>query len=108
MSHPVAIPDSAISLLTAEFLTPAQAASLLKVSRWELASMRLKRQGPPFLLRRRGVVVYPAESFISFLRARPQKDRRGGFDRRELRWSRTALAANSERRENSTCQAGQF
>jgi len=67
-----------ISVLTAEFLTPAEVASLLKVSQWTLAEWRLKRQGPPFILRARGVVVYPAERFISYLRALPQKDRREG------------------------------
>jgi hypothetical protein len=63
-----------ISLLTAEFLTPADVAALLKVSRWTLADWRLKGQGPPFLLKARGVVVYSAESFIKYLRAQPQKD----------------------------------
>jgi len=63
-----------VSLLTAEFLTPAEVASVLKVSRWTLATMRLKRQGPPFMLRARGVVVYPADSFRRYLRELPQKD----------------------------------
>jgi len=62
-----------VSLLKAEFLTPTQVASLLKVSRWTLATWRLKQQGPPFMLMSRGVVVYPAERFKSYLRALPQK-----------------------------------
>jgi hypothetical protein len=74
MGRAVVIPDSTISLLRAEFLTPAQAASLLKVSRWTLADMRRKREGPPFMLARRGAVLYPSESFLRFLRARPQRD----------------------------------
>jgi len=63
-----------VFLLTAEYLSPAEVAGLLKVSRKALADWRLKRQGPPFLLKARGVVVYPAEGFRRYLRALPQKD----------------------------------
>jgi hypothetical protein len=71
------IPDSEIvRMLTAEFLTPAEVAASLKVSRKSLADMRLKRQGPPFELKARRVVVYPAESFRRYLRTLPQKDGR--------------------------------
>lgn len=59
-----------VSILTAEFLMPAQVASMLKVSRWTLADWRLKRQGPPFMLRGRGVVVYPRRLFEVYLRQR--------------------------------------
>ncbi len=65
-----AIPNSEIiSILTAEFLTPAEVAVLLKVSRKALADRRLERQPPLFVLRSRGVVAYPAESFKNYLRA---------------------------------------
>lgn len=64
------IPHSEIvSILTAEVLTPAEVAAVLKVSRKALADWRLKREGPPFYLRSRGKAVYPAESFKTFLRA---------------------------------------
>jgi hypothetical protein len=89
------IPNSEmVRVLTAEYLTPAEVAGLLKVSRKALVDMRLKRQGPPFMLRARGVVVYPAENFIAYLRARPQKDSREGMGRREARWSRAAARPN--------------
>jgi hypothetical protein len=70
----VVMPDSllasseAVNILTAEFLTPAQVAALLKVSRKELADMRVKAVGPPFELRARGVVVYQADSFRRWLK----------------------------------------
>lgn len=76
MTGAAAIADSAISnaevlhALTAEYLRPAEVASLLRVSRKELAVWRLKRRGPPFFLKARGVVVYEAESFRRYLRAR--------------------------------------
>jgi len=73
------LPSSKVlALLTSENLAPGEVATLLGVSRWTLAEWRLKWQGPPFILRARGVVVYPAERFISYLRALPQKDRREG------------------------------
>jgi hypothetical protein len=69
------IPNSEVAhVLTAEFLTPAEVASVLKVSRKTLADWRLKRSGPVFLMRRRGVVVYPTDSFRRYLRALRQKD----------------------------------
>ena len=83
-----------IEFLTAEYLAPAQVAAALKVSRKMLADWRLQRQGPPFELKARGVVVYPAERFISYLRARPQKDCREGLARREAQLSRTGVRAN--------------
>jgi len=76
-----------VSILTAEYLTPAEVAAVLKVSRKALADMRLKRQGPPFILRARGVVVYPAESFRLYLRAQSRKVGCEGFGPREARWS---------------------
>lgn len=93
------IPNSElVSVLAAEFLTPAQVAAALNVSRKVLADWRLQRQGPPFLLRARGVVVYPAERFISYLRGRHQKDCREGLHRRESRLSRTMLRQDSGQR----------
>ena len=90
ISNPI-IPTSAVlSILTAEFLKPAEIAGLLKVSRKTLAAWRLERQGPPFTLKARGVVVYPAESFKSYLRALPQRDCREGSGARETRWSRAS------------------
>jgi len=74
------IPDSIIpnyevvSLLTAESLTPAEVATLLGVSRKTLADWRLERLGPSFMLKPRGVMVYPVESLKRYLRALPQKD----------------------------------
>jgi hypothetical protein len=58
-----------VSILTAEVLTPAEVAAVPKVSRKMLADWRAKREGPPFFLRARGVVVYLAERFIGWLRA---------------------------------------
>ncbi len=57
-----------ISVLTADYLSTSQVASLLGVSRWTLADMRLKRQGPPFVRRKRGVIVYPRGAFEAYLR----------------------------------------
>ncbi|MGA3325970.1 MAG: hypothetical protein ABSF45_15975 [Terriglobia bacterium] len=82
------MPDSlvanseAVHILTAEFLTPAQVAALLKTSRKELADMRVKRAGPPFELKARGVVVYPADGLRRYLRALPQS---AGFGARSAR-----------------------
>jgi hypothetical protein len=65
------IPNSEVAhLLTAEFLTPKEISGLLKVSRKTLADWRLKRTGPPFFLKPRGVVVYGVESFRRYLRDR--------------------------------------
>lgn len=89
-----------VSVLTAEFLTPAEVAPLLKVSRWMLADWRLKRQGPPFMLMRSGVVVYPIDALRRYLRARPQKDCREGLGWREAQWSRPAVGQELERRRN--------
>ncbi len=58
-----------VSILTAEVLTPAEVAAVLKVSRKALADWRLKREGPPFYLQARGKVIYPAQSFKTYLRA---------------------------------------
>jgi hypothetical protein len=74
-----------VSLLAAEFLTPAQVAGLLKTSRRELADWRLERRGPPFMLRRRGVVVYPSDAFARYLRTRAQRNCREGTGPREVR-----------------------
>ncbi len=64
------MPNSEVlSILTAESLKPAEVAAVLKVSRKALAAWRLKQEGPPFFLRARGIVVYPTESFIKWLRA---------------------------------------
>jgi hypothetical protein len=55
----VAIADSVIPnsekvrLLTLEYLTPAEVADLLKISRKALADLRLKRAGPAFELKAR-------------------------------------------------------
>lgn len=74
MSGAAAIADSMIpnsevvSVLTADYLSTSQVASLLGVSRWTLADMRLKRQGPPFVRRKRGVVVYARGAFEAYLR----------------------------------------
>ena len=54
--------SNVVSILTAESLKPAEVAAMLKCSRKALANMRLERQGPPFELKARGVVVYPVES----------------------------------------------
>jgi hypothetical protein len=94
MSGAAVVPNSAIPnremihILTAEFLTPAQVAALLRMSRKELAEWRRKRQGPLFRLGRRGVVIYPAEGLKNFLRARAQEGSR------EVRWSRAAVSRN--------------
>ncbi len=77
-----------VSILTAQFLTPAEVGAVLKVSRKVLADWRLKPQGPPFTLKAGGAVVYPAESFKNFLRARLQEDCRERIGPREVRWSR--------------------
>jgi hypothetical protein len=90
-------PES-IHLLIAEFLLPAEIAGILGVSRKMLAEWRLKRQGPPFMLRARGVVVYPAESFRRYLLAHSQKE----FTAREPLWNR-AVAINVP---NSLARAG--
>ena len=66
-----------IALLTAEFLTPAEVSGLLGISRKELAEWRLKGQGPPFMLRRRGVVVYLPDDFKRYLRAHRRKGEDG-------------------------------
>ncbi len=79
-----------VHLLTAEFLSPAEVAGLLNVSRKALADMRLKRQGPTFILQRGGVVVYPVESIKQCLRARKENQPRHGV--REMRWSRTVCS----------------
>jgi hypothetical protein len=100
MAGAAVISDSAmpsaevVHVLTAEFLSPGEVAALLGTTRKALADWRLKRQGPPFMLRAQGVVVYPAESFKSYLRARLQKDSREGVERREARWSRAAVRPN--------------
>ncbi len=89
MSGAAVMPTSdVLSILTAKFLKPCEVAAVLKLSRKALADMRLERAGPPFTLKARGVVVYPAESFIQFLRARSQKECRGTIGAREARWSR--------------------
>ena len=75
-------------MLTAEFLTPAEVAALLKVPRKAVADMRLKRQGPPFILQKRGIVVYPAESIRWWLRAQEN-----GGEGREARESRSRRVA---------------
>ena len=75
MSSAAVMPNSmmpnseVVSILTADVLTPAEVAAVLKVSRKALADWRLKREGPPFFLRVRGIVAYPAESFKTYLRA---------------------------------------
>ncbi len=69
ISNSVMPTSEVVSILTAEVLTPAEVAAVLEVSRKALADWRLKREGPPFYLRSRGKVVYPAESFKIFLRA---------------------------------------
>jgi len=79
-----------VSLLTAEFLTPAEVAALLKTSPWMLADWRRKQQGPPFMLRRRGAVIYPVESFVRWLRAQSQRNCREALGAREARRSRAA------------------
>ena len=78
-----------VSVLTAEFLTTGQVAGLLGCTKKALADMRLKRQGPPFILQKRGVVGYPVESFKRYLRARKESQPRHGA--RELRWSRASM-----------------
>ncbi len=80
--------SNVVSILTAESLKPAEVAAMLKCSRKALANMRLERQGPPFELKARGVVVYPVESSIRYLRARPHTDCRERIGPREVRWSR--------------------
>lgn len=72
-----------VSLLTAEFLTPAEVAGLLRVSRMTLADWRVKRQGPSFFLKPRGVPVYPLEGFRRYLRAFERK-REDGHGSREV------------------------
>ena len=98
ISNPIMPTSEVVSILMPEFLTPKQVAASLRVSRKVLADWRLQRQGPPFILRERGMVVYPAERFISYLRARCQKDYREGLGRRESRWSRAMLGQHSGQR----------
>jgi hypothetical protein len=88
-----------VSILTAEYLTPAEVAAVLKVSRKALADMRLKQSGPPFILRARGVVAYPAESFRRWLRAQVQSDCREKVGPREARWSRRVTGIVTPRQD---------
>ncbi len=68
MPNPLILDSEIVRMLTADYLTPAQVAAALKTSRKALADMRLKRQGPPFMRRKRGVIVYPRGAFEVYLR----------------------------------------
>jgi hypothetical protein len=86
------IPDSKlVSILTAEYLRPAEVAAVLKVSRKALADMRLTRSGPMFVLQARGVVAYPAEPFRAWLRRRAQTHGHQVPGPHEARWSRKVV-----------------
>lgn len=90
-----------VSILTAEFLSPAQVAAALKVSRKTLADWRLKREGPPFTLAAHGVVLYPVERFVIFLRAQSQEECRKQRVAGEMRWSPAVMGQLTRREEKS-------
>jgi hypothetical protein len=75
-----------VSILTADSLSTSQVAAFLDVSRWTLADMRLKREGPPFMRKKRGVIVYPRSAFEAYLRQRQIGRRLTGanVDRQDL------------------------
>jgi predicted DNA-binding transcriptional regulator AlpA len=64
----------AVSLLTAEFLTPTQVAALLGVTRWTLNYWRMQRQGPDFVMLTRGTIRYPRQALQSYLQRRIHKE----------------------------------
>lgn len=61
-----------ISFLTSETLTTGQVAGLLGVTKKALADLRVKRNGPPYVMLRRGIVRYPRQGLETFLRTRLQ------------------------------------
>jgi hypothetical protein len=58
-----------VSLLTSEFLTTAEVAAVLGITKWALAGWRVERKGPPFVQLRGGTIRYPRAAFEVFLRA---------------------------------------
>ncbi len=65
-------PSQVVSLLTTEFLTTSEVASLLRITRWELNDWRRQRRGPPFVMLKRGVIRYPPTAFETYLRSHSQ------------------------------------
>lgn len=72
MATPLTPKSETFSILTTDYLSTSQVASLLGVTKWTLAGMRVKRSGPPFVMLRRGIVRYSSQALQSFLRMRAQ------------------------------------